>query len=41
MRLLTLAIALIALVGVAYVSFSTPSRAAVFNDDARSAAAGR
>jgi hypothetical protein len=33
MRLLTLVIALVALFGVAYVNFSTPSRAAVFDDD--------
>jgi len=32
MRLLTLAIALLALVGVAYVSFVAPSQAAVFSD---------
>jgi len=32
MRLLTLAIALLALVGVAYVSFVAPSQAAVLAD---------
>jgi len=32
MRLLTLAIALLALVGVAYVSFVAPSQAAVFSN---------
>jgi hypothetical protein len=39
MRLLTLAIAIFALVGVAYVSFNTPSRAAVFGDDLKVASA--
>jgi hypothetical protein len=33
MRLVSLAIALIVLAGVAYVSFSTPSRAEVFAND--------
>jgi len=37
MRLLTLAIAMAVLFGVAYVSFSTPSRAAIFNGDMRMA----
>ena len=38
MRILTLAIAVFALVGVAYVSFVAPSRAAVFADNTASPA---
>jgi hypothetical protein len=39
MRLLSLAIALLTLAGVAYVSLETPSRAAVFGDDMQIASA--
>ena len=39
MRLLSLFIALAVLAGVAYVSLSTPSRAAVFGDDGKASVA--